>query len=169
MRSQRPRHDKSCVSALYGASQRRVYKRKGYSYNKKLGFSRVLPDRLKCARSHASLQVPCGAALNDDARVSADMACTRSCLLGLNVCALDRTARESFCAYFPPFNCILMSMTYNTLRHPTLKKKKKNNTVKSLTHISSWAQICNIWHSSCVQNERTCQDLRLDLLDRAAL
>jgi hypothetical protein len=67
------------------------------------------------------------------------------------ICAIDRTAREtliSFCAYFPPFNCILMSMTYNTLKHQKLIKTLENNTAKSLTNISLGAQICNIWLSS---------------------
>jgi hypothetical protein len=106
----------------------------------------VLPNQLECAQSRAGHQGPCGAALNDDARVSADVACARSCLLGLSTgalnhrtCAIDRTAREaliSFCAYFPPFNCILMSVTCNTLRHQKLTKILENNTAKSLTNIS---------------------------------
>jgi hypothetical protein len=103
-------------------------------------------DLTLCARAQLGLQVPCGAALNDDTRISTDMAYAQSCLLGSNAsaldhrtCALDRTAREtliSFCAYFPPFNRILMSMTCNTLRHQKLTKTLENNTAKSLINIS---------------------------------
>ena len=50
-RSQRPKHDKSRVFALYGASQRRIYKRKWLIYTKKTRVFRVLTSHLECARS----------------------------------------------------------------------------------------------------------------------
>ena len=83
-------------------------------------------DRTQCARAHTSLQGPCGVALNDGARVSVDVGMRSITPLGIersalnrSTCALDCTARELLhpFAYFPPFNRILMSVTYNILKH----------------------------------------------------
>ena len=49
---QRPRHDKSRVFDLYGASQPQVTQEKNDINNKKTRVFRSLPNQLECARSH---------------------------------------------------------------------------------------------------------------------
>ena len=102
-------------------------------------------DRTQCARVRAGLQGPCGVALNDGARVLADVDMRLITPLGLehsaldhSTCALDRTARELLhhFAYFSSFNHILMSVTCRTLKNQKLTKTLEEDTPMGLTNIS---------------------------------
>ena len=95
-------------------------------------------DRTWCARACEGLQGPYGAALNDGARVSADVGMCLIMPLGLKLGALDRTSRELLrhFTYFSPVNRILMAVTCSTLKHQKLTKTLEKDTTKGLTNIS---------------------------------
>jgi hypothetical protein len=82
---------------------------------------------------------------NDDARVSTDVDMRAVMPLGLErMCARSQYVRSIalpgdsyiFMHIFHPFNCILILVTCNTLKHQKLQKHLEKDTTKSLTDIS---------------------------------
>ena len=142
-RLQRPRHDKSRVFTLYGASQCRVYKIKTFIYNNKKKNKVSLPDHRECARSHlrcaqahTCLQGSGCAALNNGTRVSTDVgmrsimvACARAqmCSIAASVCSIALLGILLLCLFFtlklherlgPPISPTLSNVDSRTKPHP---------------------------------------------------
>ena len=107
---QRPRHDKGCVFALYGASQRRVTREKKYINNKKTRVSALPSQRecarlhLRCARAHLGVQAPAARHLAVALGSQLTWVCVRSWLL-----VLERRCAQSHYQGFYSF-CLFSTL-----------------------------------------------------------